>query len=207
MINHFVRNGVVAPRHFSLYPAQRNTQSYSCKLNNKKDAVIASSMSNLAFKKGRPTIPPEVLLRASGLLSDFPGESTVMRPTSFTTWQRKISQEILDVPFHFFEKADTLLAAVKRRFSGYLPDQEHASKISKFASADNWHDQEVTNVNRVWKKDDIEAERVRGLQIPQKLQDMDRLVGGSMADADALGKHGDMWWFLGPTYRVSLLYM
>lgn len=82
VIGHFVRKEAVRPRHFSLQPwkkvVSRDNNGYD--MNGTAEgtkihpAILATGIAKYVCKKGRRTIPPERILRASELLPPKPAE-------------------------------------------------------------------------------------------------------------------------------------
>lgn len=192
MVTHFVRKDTVRPRRFSMYPRQKNRNAGTRTVDNKEDAVIASAVSKLVFKKGRLTIPPEIMLQASGLLPPRPADMALLQTQVFPApKQRKIAQEIFDIPFRFFETADLVYEATRNTL---IPEPEAHRDDSRGGSPDG----DLKKPIWTWAK--VEEERQRGLQMASKLGGLEGLVGEFTAEADALGRHSDLWWFLGLTY-------
>ena len=177
-----------------MYPDQANKNGGTRLVDKKEDAVIASAISKLVFKKGRLTIPPEVMLQASGLLPPRPAQTALLQTQVFhAPVKRQVAQEIFDVPFRAFEKLDLVWEAAR---NSILPEPEMPRDESRDGSPD---DAAAKRAND-WTWDRVEAERVRGMEMAQKLGGLDGLAGEFTAEADALGKHSDLWWFLGLTY-------
>lgn len=178
-----------------MYPRQKNKNAGSRQVDNKEDAIIASALSKIVFKKGRLTIPPEVLLQASGLLPPRPADlallQTEVHPVSS---KRAMAQEIFDVGFRFFENLDLVWEALRNMLTS---EPEDASDESRCGSPDPTT---TTTKGAQWTWDMVEQERLRGLELASKLGALDGLAGEFTAEADALGKHSDLWWFLGLTY-------
>ncbi|KAF7589410.1 hypothetical protein BBP40_004314 [Aspergillus hancockii] len=74
IVTYFVQKGSVKPRGFATGTTSNNhapRSAHSRKKSNVTEPVIfATAVSKYVFKKGRLTVPPEGLLRASGLLGD-----------------------------------------------------------------------------------------------------------------------------------------
>ena len=194
IVTHFVRKDTVRPRHFSMYPKQKNENGGMRHVANKEDAVIASAISKIVFKKGRLTIPPEVMLQASGLLPPRPeGEALLQSQALPAPRKRQIAQEIFDVPFRAFENLDLLWEAIRNSMS---PAPENGRLASREGSPDGTENDKAA----VWTWARVEEERAKGMELAQKLGGLDGLAGKFTAEEDALGKHSDLWWFLGITY-------
>lgn len=194
MVTHFVRKDAIKPKSFSMYPRQKNKNAGSRQVDNKEDAIIASALSKIVFKKGRLTVPPEVLLQASGLLPPRPADLALLQTEVYPVpSKRAMAQEIFDVGFRFFESLDLVWEATRNIL---ISEPEDASSQSRSGSPDPT----TTTKGDQWTWDMVEQERLRGLELASKLGALDGLAGEFTAEADALGKHSDLWWFLGLTY-------
>lgn len=177
-----------------MYPRQKNKRAGSRRVDNKEDAIIASALSKIVFKKGRLTVPPEVLLQASGLLPLRPAHLALLQTEIHPVpSKRPMAQEIFDVGFRFFESLDLVWEATRNMLA---PEPEDAGNESRCGSPDST----MTTKGDQWTWDMVEQERLRGLELASKLGALDGLAGEFTAEADALGKHSDLWWFLGLTY-------
>ena len=194
MVTHFVRKDKVKPRRFSMYPKQKNKNGGTRLVEKKEDAVIASAISKLVFKKGRLTIPPEVMLQASGLLPARPAEVALLQTPVFPAPAKKqIAQEIFDVPFRAFEKLDLAWEAAR---NSILPEPEAPGDGYRDGSPDGTAAKKATD----WTWAKVEEERARGMEMAKNLGGLEGLATEFTAEGDALGKHSDLWWFLGLTY-------
>ena len=177
-----------------MYPRQKNKNAGSRNVDKKEDAIIASALSKIVFKKGRLTIPPEVMLQASGLLPPRPADLGLLQTEVYPVAPKGASaQQIFDVGFRFFENLDLAWEATCNML---IPEPEEARDQSRDGSPDDT----ITKKRDQWTWDTVEQERLRGLEIASKLGALDGLTGEFTAEADALGKHSDLWWFLGLTY-------
>ncbi len=191
LVTHFVRKDKVKPRAFSLYPSQNADTTELKQLDKKEDAIVASALSKCVFKKGRLTIAPETMLQASGLLPPRPGDNSHLETKALPiATKRKLSADILDVPFRAFEAADAIWDAAKQSLfpqPPVAPDDGFTDGLQK-QEAENW----------TWRK--IEDERARGMELANLLRGLEGLEQEFTADAEALGRHSDLWWLLGLTY-------
>jgi len=104
--------------------------------------------------------------------------------------RRKLSADILDVPFRAFEAADAIWDAAKQSLFPQPPmvvDDGFTNGLKK-QEAEEW----------TWRK--IEDERARGMELANLLRGLEGLEQEFTADAEALGRHSDLWWLLGLTY-------
>ena len=194
MVTHFVRKDAIKPKSFSMYPRQKNPNAGSRNVDKKEDAIIASALSKIVFKKGRLTIPPEVMLQTSGLLPPRPADLALLQTEVYPVpRKRATAQQIFDVGFQFWEKLDLAWEATRNML---IPEPEEARDQSRDGSPDEI----ATKKGDQWTWNMVEQERLRGLELASKLGELDGLAGEFTAEADALGKHSDLWWFLGLTY-------
>ena len=194
LVTHFVHNDSVRPKTYTLYPLQNNGRKGNTgkPLNDKDDAIFASALSQCVFKKGRLTIPPEVMLQASGLLppKPMPRDMTPLMAECMTPGTRELNSQLPNAPF---QAAETLEAVgeVMREAASKLhlhnakaPVDEKPAETPKSA-AQQKRDDDVT-----WEK--IEAERRKGMELAILLAGLDRLKQEFTADAEALGRHNDL---------------
>ena len=177
-----------------MYPSQKNKNAGMKSVDKAEDAIIASAISKLVFKKGRLTIPPEVMLQASGLLPSRPTDLALLQTEVCNApIKLNIAQRVFDVPFRFFEQLDLVWEAARNALSS--PSEERRDQ-----SRDGSPDGTAAEKTDRWTWEKVEQERVRGMEMAKKLGGLEGLVGEFTAEADALGKHSDLWWFLGLTY-------
>ena len=194
MVTHFVRKDAIKPKSFSMYPRQKNKNAGTRNVDRKEDAIIASALSKIVFKKGRLTIPPEVMLQASGLLPPRPADLALLQTEIYPApAKRAMFQQLFDVGFRFFENFDLAWEATRNMLTS-------EAEVVRDQSRDGSPDDTATTKNDQWTWDMVEQERLRGLEMASKLGALEGLAGEFTADADALGKHSDLWWFLGLTY-------
>ena len=189
LVTHFVRKDTVRPRAYTLYPNQKTKKGGLSKVARKEDAIIASALSKCVFKKGRLTIPPVTMMEASGLLPARPADINILR-TSLSTPPSKTSlvANIIDILFQAFESLDAIWDTMKTRYVPKVcqPIYESADEAQS-PKPEQW----------TWEK--IESERRKGMELATLLAGLDGLDGEFTAEADALGKHSDLWWLLGIT--------
>ncbi|KAJ9233980.1 hypothetical protein DTO207G8_9012 [Paecilomyces variotii] len=190
IVTHFVRKDAIKPRSFTLLPGQvRRRQGKLKDLAKKEDAIFASSLSKCVWKKGRRTIPPELMLQASGLLppradqEDF-FASLREEPLSKLKLSRQ-AEEVYDIPFKIAEKIETTWDALTDYFSPESDDSEGGFSAGPKEMRKQAEDE--------WTWDRVERERQRGMEIAKSLAELDRLDGEFTAEADALGLRRDLW--------------
>ena len=194
IVTHFVRKDAVKPKRFSIYPRQKNKNPGTRSVDKAEDAIIASALSKVVFKKGRLTIPPEVMLQASCLLPPRPADLALLQ-TEFraASTRKSVSHKIFDIPFRFFEDIDLVWEAAR---NALFPE----SKVERYQTRDDSPDGTGAEYTESWTWERVENERLRGLEMANKLAGLEGLSHEFTAEADALGKHSDLWWFLGLTY-------
>ena len=104
-----------------------------------------------------------------------------------------MAQQIIDVGFRFWENFDLVWEATQNMLTW---ESQEARDQSRDGSPDDTTKRKSDRLT--W--DTVEQERLRGLEMANKLGALDGLVGEFSGEADALGKHSDLWWFLGLTY-------
>ncbi|MCJ1224589.1 hypothetical protein MMC12_001234 [Toensbergia leucococca] len=178
LVTHFVQKDAARLKSYALYPFQKDKAS-NLKLDRKDDAIFASALSKCVFKKGRLTIPPEVMLQASGLLPPKPADTAVLQtePPSTTLTPGLTS----DTPIQVVEKLDAILEAAENRLF-----HEAAGLEEKLVEGP----QKQSAEQYTWEK--VEDERRRGMEIAKLLAGLDRLEQEFTVDTEALGRHGDL---------------
>ena len=182
LVTHFVLKDAVKPRANTLYPGQKAKKA-SRSLERKEDAIFASALSKMVFKKGRLTIPPAIMLEASGLLPPKPHDMPLpwQQPQPMP-YSDKVADEIRDAPFRAMETLEALREAAESRLFSDTTRAESGETYGPTAEkASKW----------TWEK--VEEERRRGMELANLLSGLDRLEHEFSADADALGNHGDLF--------------
>ena len=82
ILSHVVKPGVVPPEGYALQPwksrsrpVSNESQSTEQRREEWKKAIFATSLAKYVVKRGRQTVPPELVLKSSDLLPPEPGES------------------------------------------------------------------------------------------------------------------------------------
>ncbi len=160
VIGHFVKKGAVKPRCYTLQPWKKSkankAEGTGAAVNNDRaksgphPAIFASAIAKYVFKKGRLTIPPERVLRASQLLPPKPVEHET-HPTTMT-------------PNPARNSVDATAASVVEVLT---PDNAGkimaASLKAGFDESDEW----------TWER--VENERKRGMRIAELYQGLEAL--------------------------------
>lgn len=158
VIGHFVKKGAVKPGIYTLQPWKKVKEaegyekgaSGTNETHGSHPAIFASGITKYVFKKGRLTIPPERVFRASGLLPPKPADHETP-PMSETPNPEITSND----------------AAVTSVAANWTPDNAGevmaASLTAKDVGADEW----------TWER--VEEERRRGLKIAELYNSLDML--------------------------------
>ena len=182
IISHFVKKGAVKPKGYTLQPWKkvkaRKEEKAVGKESNGRDtdgsgakavhpAIFASGIAKYVFKQGRLTIPPERILRDSGLLPAKPPEHetppVTASPPSEEASGVLVPESVQDTAMG---KAEDLLD----------------SSLAASVGDDTWY----------W--DRVEQERVRGMKVADLFNDTEALNDEFTAEnTPALGRYGD--WF------------
>ena len=182
IISHFVKKGAVKPKGYTLQPWKkvkaRKQEKAVGKESNGHDtngsgvkavhpAIFASGIAKYVFKQGRLTIPPERILRDSGLLPAKPPEHetppVTASPPSEEASGVLVPESVQDTAMG---KAEDLLD----------------SSLAASVGDDTWY----------W--DRVEQERVRGMKVADLFNDTEALNDEFTAEnTPALGRYGD--WF------------
>ena len=181
IVSHFVRKDAVKPTTHTLYPWQKPGES-TTSVARKEDAIFASALSKCVWKKGRQTVPPEIMLQVSGLLPPKPGDISPLNPElpSVRSLQGEV-EEYLDIPFKAAEKLGAAWESVET--SLFPLAIKHQSALSK---------EPQTYQPQDWTWERMENERKRGMEMATLLAGLDRLDREFTADSEALGMHSDM---------------
>lgn len=192
VVTHFVRKDAVKPRSLTLLPGQVQRQGNLKDLVKKEDAIFASGLSKCVWKKGRRTIPPELFLQVSGLLPPRPGQEDYLssmrqEPLPKLSFSRQV-EEFYDIPFKIVERIEMAWDALTTHFSSELDDSSEDG-----LSILGPKELEQQKVQEEWTWERIETERQRGMEIANRLMELDRLHGEFTGEADALGMRRDLW--------------
>ena len=158
IIGHFVKKGAVKPKSYLLQPWKKvketkgNAQTATgiVERGGLHPAIFATGISKYVFKKGRLTISPERVLRASGLLPPRPADQDTP-PTSMTPSPEITSND----------------AAITSVASSLTPD--NAGEVMAASLMANDAD------TGEWSWDRVEKERQRGMKIAELYNSLDML--------------------------------
>jgi hypothetical protein len=175
VISHFVKKGAVRPKAYTLQPWRKRGTSKADSnghvINGDKGkegphaAIFASGIAKYVFKKGRRTIPPERVLRASELLPPKSAEHE-SPPVSVT-------------PDPETTTADATAASIDAALTHDDAGEFMAASLNAgFSESDNW----------TWEK--VEEERRRGMKIAEIYNRLDALNGEFTGEGDlVLGQY------------------
>ena len=165
VIGHFVRKGTVKPKSYSLEPwrkivtqsSQDHTANGATDERGIHPAIFAIGIAKYVCKKGRRTIPPERILRASELLPPKPADHETP-PISITS-----NPEITSM--------DATAASVGEKLTPDNPGEVLAASLTAGDSATS-----------EWTWERVEKERQRGLKIAEMYNGLDMLNEEFTAD-------------------------
>ena len=163
-IGHFVKQGAIKPKSYTLQPWKNNAKggtnerlAVPTEKSSAHPAIFATGIAKYVFKKGRRTIPPERVFRASGLLPPKPAD------------QETPSMSMTPNP----EGTSIDVAAVSLG-ANLSPDNAGevlaASLTAQASGSDEW----------TWER--IEQERQRGMKVAEMYNSMEILHEHFTAD-------------------------
>jgi hypothetical protein len=221
IVTHFVRKDAAKPRSFTLLSSNNGATTSSSSsprqgdladLATKENAIFASALSKCVWKKGRRTVPPEIMLQVSGLLPAQPGQEDLVatlrsEPLGKLTFAKQ-AEEYYDIPFKMLEKIENARDTLKGQLS--LLQEERSEREEEGLSGgggrrrqrmkdsdhrrDYHHHQDTRQQEEEeWTWDRVEQERQRGMEIAKNLAQLDRLHAEFTADTDALALRRDLW--------------
>ena len=178
IISHFVKPGVARPKGYTLQPWRKGKQQEGSEARNNgrangaattpfpQSAIFATGIAKYVCKKGRLTIPPERVLRASNLLPPKPADHETPPATSTPT------------P----ESTSNTAAAVS------LVDQITPGNAEDVVVASLKAN--VGNKGEEWTWEKVEEERMRGMKIAEMWGALDGLNGEFKGDGGmVLGRY------------------
>ena len=166
VIGHFVKKGAVKPRAYTLQPwkkkkskAEDKAEGTAAAVNNNgakpgpHPAIYASAIAKYVFKKGRRTIPPERILRASQLLPPKPADHETP-PLTMTPNPENMNS--LDT---------TTTASIVEVFT---PDKAGEIMAASLTAA-------CVDGSEEWTWERVEKERKRGMRIAELYEGLEAL--------------------------------
>jgi hypothetical protein len=175
VVSHIVKQGSVKPSNY-LLQGWRNGKKKQEKKGEQQDkikSIYATSLAKYVVKKGRLTIAPEIVLRRSDLLPSRPVNQPL--PATTTTTTTSSSDTPSETPY--MSSPENLVAQVMGQLrSENMFDKEEIVKEGEMS----------------WKE--VEAKRLRGLEIARHFDGLTALHAEWNADDDVIGEYGDFFW-------------
>ncbi|KAI5240788.1 hypothetical protein E4T43_05875 [Aureobasidium subglaciale] len=173
IVSHIVKRGAKKPSNYFLQ-SWRNGTSGSKKPSkaDKEDkikSIYATSLAKYVVKKGRLTIAPEIVLRRSDLLPERPANQPAVPAVS-------------DTPTSEGEKP-------------YMSSPENlvAQVMGQLRAESMFEDKKATKEGEMSYRE-VEAQRLRGLEIAQHFDGLTALHGEWNLDDEVIGEYGDFFW-------------
>ncbi|KAG9846767.1 4HBT like protein, partial [Aureobasidium melanogenum] len=173
LVSHIVKRGAKKPSNYFLQ-SWRNGKGEKRPMKEGEDkikSIYATSIAKYVVKKGRLTIAPEIVLRRSDLLPERPAN------------QPAIPMQVSDTPTPeggekpYMSSPENLVAQVM----GQLRSENMFDKK-----------EEAKKGEMTWKE--VEAKRLRGLEIAQHFDGLTALHGEWNTDDNVIGEYGDFFW-------------
>ena len=142
-------------------------------VNPKEPVIFASALSKCVFKKGRLTIPPDVILTNSGVLPPKPlkrAEAESARTSS---------------------QSDFAVDEVPLNSVGVEEPQDRTKPSEQPDSKDPFINDGVESNSGEWTYDMVEVERERGMRSADLLAGQAALEHEFTAEGEVLGRHSD----------------
>jgi hypothetical protein len=178
VVSHIVKKGAIKPDSYVLQPWKNGKNRLAKKDGAEEEDltkyIFATSLSRYVFKKGRLTINPEIVLERSRLLPPRP-EGVGYPPRT------EASTATSGTPF-------TPATPVTNGSAGGEKENLSNELRSRLAGVDKANAQQ----DEEWTWDDMEKERLRGLELASHF---DALGGihNELRAGEVLGKFGDYW--------------
>ena len=178
LVSHIVKKGAIKPDSYVLQPWKKSGRRPSEVRKDDEDLskhIFATSVARYVFKKGRLTMNPEIVLERSRLLPARPaGVGLPPRTESLTSSATPVPSETPSVSTQ----------------NGSLTSPEAVAsqitvKLGEVAS-------QTEDADDGWTWDDMEKERLRGLQIASHFDSLSA-AHGELRAGEVLGRYGDYW--------------
>ena len=191
-VTHIVKPGVAAPKRWTMQPwrtgpgtstsanaspgtqANRSPVDETTKKKKLKDSVYATSIAKVVVKRGRLTIPPEIVLQRSGLLPPRPETESEAKPEIMPEAKLKVDP--------------------KPEMANGSADADTNTNANTNANANaNANTNPDPNTSWTWHK--MEAHRQQGLRLAAKFAELDAAQALFDGGKDgALGEYADLFW-------------
>ncbi|KAG9690301.1 4HBT like protein, partial [Aureobasidium melanogenum] len=171
-VSHIVKRGAKKPSNYFLQ-SWRNGKGGKQQMKEGDDkikSIYATSIAKYVVKKGRLTIAPEIVLRRSDLLPERPAN------------QPAVTTQGADTPTPEGEKP-------------YMSSPENlVAQVMGQLRSENMFDkkEEAKEGEMTWKE--VEAKRLRGLEIAQHFDGLTALHQEWNMDDNVIGEYGDFFW-------------
>ncbi|KAI9689501.1 MAG: hypothetical protein M1822_010152 [Bathelium mastoideum] len=198
LVSHIVKRGMAKPREYVLQPGKwrgggpeirRNKESEEVRAKRKeqwKKGIYATSIAKYVVKRGRITVPPELVLERSRLLPPRPSErkeNSISIPTlegDGITEQSMISIDTRNPARDSLEASAILVNGTK------TPSNESTTSTKDSGTLLN---------EEHWDWDACEKKRLEGLKYAEMFAGLDQLHDEFNGDLDgALGSYTDLFW-------------
>jgi hypothetical protein len=179
IVSHIVKRGSVKPSNYLLQNWRnggKKKQEVKKEQQDKIKSIYATSLAKYVCKKGRLTIAPEIVLRRSDLLPPRPSNQPFPATSTATTTS----------------SSDTPTSGSETPYMS-SPENLVAQVMGQLRSENMFDKNEVAKEGEMtWKE--VEAKRLRGLEIAQHFDGMTALHAEWNADDDVIGEYGDFFW-------------
>jgi hypothetical protein len=179
IVSHIVKRGSAKPSNYLLQSWRnggKKKQEGKKEQQDKIKSIYATSLAKYVCKKGRLTIAPEIVLRRSDLLPPRPANQPFPATSTATTTS----------------SSDTPTSGSETPYMS-SPENLVAQVMGQLRSENMFDKNEVAKEGEMtWKE--VEAKRLRGLEIAQHFDGMTALHAEWNADDDVIGEYGDFFW-------------
>jgi hypothetical protein len=181
IVSHIVKRGSVKPSNYLLQGWRNGKKKVEKKekgeAQDKIKSIYATSLAKYVVKKGRLTIAPEIVLRRSDLLPPRPANQPLPSTTPTTSSSDTPTSSNTPSEPPYMSSPENLVAQVMGQLrSENMFDKEEAVKEGEMS----------------WKE--VEAKRLRGLEIARHFDGLTALHAEWNADDDVIGEYGDFFW-------------
>lgn len=183
IVSHVVKKGAIKPTGYHLQPWKQSQARKSGKKTGSADQdmtrnIFATSISKYVCKKGRMTIPPELLLTRSRLLPKKPQGNGHLSDSTVLVDASDVSTGT-GTPSNLTSPENMGLAA---------------EAVSARLGASGSERTEPNSDDRPMTWDEVEAERKRGMEIAKHFDGLTALQDEFGKSDDVLGKYADFLW-------------
>lgn len=188
IVSHFVEKGTFRPAGYSLQPGRRGsrrvenlTEEDKAKLKRK---IFASSVAKYVIKKGRLTIPPELVLERSQMLPPRPEGAPILGGWTPTP-SKDATPQCTATPSPEPQSPTT---EGKAYSNGSVDPRQRMLDASLFPIVDP----DSNNCN-TWTWEHVQEQRLKGLQLAKAFDSLDGLRDVfNVEGEDAMGRYADL---------------